>query len=254
MSFQSLLIKELVATLSPLGFCRLKSNHILIRLLNNEIVEYVTFRPVPSLIRGKKAFSMMAGVETIYSPTFSVNHFHAYAFDFKSFRWLDSSIKCKGPYWNVYHYDEETIHNSLQEASKDTVEFVSKYLNQVVNLPSYISFCKYMAAMRLYFADRLNEDSLLLIKTNNHESFQELIDIRVQWILNSELSMEEKRSLSYSIKSEVSQEIQSAIVGPRDRVYASVDLMNKTTQELKRRKSENSVFLLSHSISLSISD
>lgn len=234
--------------LNPYGFFILKGTHIFAKLLNETVLQYFTFRSVPSFIKGKKAFSMIAGIDTIYAETLSKAHLLAFALDYKEFRLLDSSLNYKGADWNIYHYDNDSLTNTLQDAGNETVGNILALISYVDSLEKYVEFCKYMSPVRLYYADHLHIDSPLLIKTNNHESFQDLFDFSVSLFTQSSMTNRGNGSLSPEEKQHIIEGIQTCIVTPRDRVYANPNLLDAVYEELSRRQLANKSILTRYNI------
>lgn len=234
--------------LNPHGFCIMNGTHIFAKLVDETILQYFTFRSVPSLQKGKKAFSMMAGIDTIYAETLSKAHLLAFALDYKEFRLIDHTLNCKGAYWNIYHYDINSITEALQDAGNETINNILLHISSVNSLEKYIDFCKYMSPARLYYADHLKIDSPLLIKTNNHESFHDLFDFTVSLLIRASLSNGGNGYISLEEKRHVLECIKNSIIIPRDRVYSDPELLEAVYSELSHRQLANKSMLMRYKI------
>lgn len=222
--------------LSPYGYIKLKGTHCFAKLVNNEILQYITYMGVNSSVGGKKAFSMLAGIQTIYSHDLSRGNLQATAIDYRAFIWYDPSFQ-RSSRWNVFYYDDTSIIEALENAVIATHEVAFKYMSRVQDLKAYVNYCKLMCIGRLTHADRVHLDSPLLIKTSNHESFSDFYNV----------SGKDDPS-SCDFREKVRREIQEKIVQPRDRVYESPVLLKKTEAELERRKQINTATLKSYGI------
>lgn len=232
--------------LAPYGYVKLKGMNCFAKLINNEIIHYITFKSVPSMVKGKKAFSICADIQTIYSSNLSKSYIKYFSLDIRNFGWLDESIEKmtrENYYWNTFHYDLMSLDSVLIEASKVTINIAKKCMENVKDLKSYVDFCKnsYYLLIRLSKADELNLDSMLLIKTDNHESFDDIYQKYMKYENRSD--MKEQISI-------FKHNLDEGIIKPRDRVYNSPELLQKTNEELERRKRENTIVLASYGINI----
>lgn len=174
MSLLSDFNKQFKLSLSPYGFIHLRGIRGFGRLLNNEIFQYITYQGVPSCMKGKRAFSMMFGIHTIYSPKLSKGRIQSTAMDYQSFGWIDSSLFERGPFWNVYHYDGNSTEGALNQAFYETIHVAFRHMDEVKDIATYIDYCKIMCPIRLCFSEQLHNDSILLIKESHPDSMDEV--------------------------------------------------------------------------------
>ncbi len=248
-SFQAKFNQYFSEKLCPFGFKKLKGLPAFGRLMGGELLQYIILKNCSSLMKGKKAFTLVFGIYSIYSMTQGVpEKYELYHWGISLFRILP-----KKEHWNVYRdgeelqsllyeflYDgsnDEEIQSRLEEVFIYTRDKVIPFLDKVRNLSDYLMYCKQYKDYLLRWADTIpKNESLLLIYLNDHDDLLWLYERYCESVLNdcfqgngdSEEYQKEQQML-YDIV--IRQTAQA-----RDKVYQQPDLYRKTMTELARRK------------------
>lgn len=247
MAFSTEFNKYFSDRLNPYSYQKLKGMNCFGKIVNNELIHYITYQSVASTEKGKKAFSMLAGIQTIYSQNLTKKYLQANAIDYRSFQWIDESLSKRMCKWNVYQYDDNSVSDALNEAGDETIRIIVKYMEPVQDLEAYIKYCKYMCCLRLARADQFQYDSLLLIKTRNHDSFADVYNKQISDLYVSYADRPNHPEF-IMLKKQIFSKINEEIIQARDRVYNNTELLEKTYAELERRKKENTDVLSSYGL------
>lgn len=189
--------------------------------------------------KGKKAFSIKSGVTTIYSTNLS--NIKNDGLELINYFIVDPKIQ-NNPYgWFLFEYDDKTIGIALKKALEYTVNIVVKNLLKINDLYSYIDFYKMISVIQFANADQLAGDSVLLIKTKNHESFDDAYRHSIKQVAT--LYGDENNPAVLEYKEELKNVIVNNVIAPRERVFDSPKLMQQVEKELECRKNNNTIIL-----------
>lgn len=171
MSLISVFNKACANELSKYGFQKLKGLACFGRIINNEIFQYVMPVNRKSLEKNKKAFTIASGVFTVYSPALDKGLFENYGKYFIDFEFMD-----RLPHNDLIRlcdlsYDVSSIQTVVDQSIKGFISIMLPYLDQITTLNDYVSYCKRMNISLLRNAEKMWGDSILLVKTNNHDDF-----------------------------------------------------------------------------------
>lgn len=222
------------------GFIKLRGLDCFGKLVNNELLCFITFQKKSAIHKGKKAFSVISGVRTIYS--LNLLNIENYGIDLINYKEVDQTVLQYNPWEFLFEYDNTTIVETLEKALYYTVEIALKNLFKVQTLKSYIDFYKMINISKFKYADEMFGDSILLILTDNHESFDDVYQHNINQII-SVYDGDENNPVVLEYKEKIKNVISNDVVGPRDRVFSSPELMQQVTQELEQRKKANTIIL-----------
>ncbi len=239
--------------LAPLGFVKLKGLNAFGRLINNELMHYIILTNRSSLVRGKKAFTVSAGIYSIYSFTDLSYEYDKYAFINRGLFLLKLAPKRKPEQENVYkdaselqwiNYEylyeinnEKDITDGVNECYLCVEEYVIPFLDKITDIKSYVEYCKEYRPYLLYDADKLpDNDSLLLIKLNDHDDMIQIYEKYCGNLLESVFN-ENDNPDEYKREKELYYEVFiNQIAKARDKVYDDPVLYKKTMETLENRK------------------
>ena len=233
MAFKSEFMKIFKEGLEPYGFKRMKGTDFFGKLVNEEILLFISFKKYSPPDRGLKAFDVISGVQTIYSPDLSTSTFELPALRMTNYcvPGIEGNIKAQ------YVYNESNLSIVLEEALTTTKEVILPLLTSIKDLKSCVEFLVRFRFDLLYGADTLNRDSVLLIMTDNHDSFEAVF--RQQEELAKRIANDDTSSDYYRyIKKRFFDSIQETIES-RDRVWASKELQEAVHKEAARRAEIN---------------
>ncbi len=108
-------------------------------------------------------------------------------------------------------------------------------LEKVNDLSSYINYCKRVRLRLLCNADKMYNDSLVLIQADNHDDFNDAYLYHMA-LVAKKYSIESQEYLSEEalIKNSINE-----VIFARDLVYNDPHLLNAARRELERRSSCN---------------
>lgn len=141
----------------------------------------------------------------------------------------------------------------MEEIISATALYVKESLmpifNRVYDLDSFIDFLKEYSINKLRACDTFEGESLVLIKTDNHDDFQtyfqQHLDELYAQIDAGNVGDGYTKEMAYD---DLFHGIIESIVYPRDKVYSDKSLYNEALEEAERRKSENMKKLYSYQI------
>jgi len=187
-----------------------------VKVVNNELVFFIGLKKVSALRKGNKAFTIKAGISSIY---FFYECFKM-IFDFNEHE-LQVFSPTRDYGWG-FDYNEENILEMMEKSAEITKELVIPVLENVKDLKIYVRYAKEYNLRVLKHCDVYMYDSLVLIITNNHDDFMELLrDIR-----------EDERDF-------MKERIETIYTTPRDNVYKNPKLLKAAYEEAEKRKKEN---------------
>ena len=198
-----------------------------IKVYNNELVYSVTYRNIPAVCKGKRCFTVTAGIRTIFYETFDKWGFESTEHDLLVYylRYNDNTIDNSSYIINKmqFIYDEVSLCETIEHALSEVVNFILPILDMVNDLTSYVNYAKRIQMMSLKHGDRFLGDSLVLFLNNNHEDFED------------EIEMSSKNDDPVFIRKCIKEDI----IEPRERVYNDKILLERAFAEAKKRRKCN---------------
>lgn len=225
------------ATLKEEGFKYNSKYGYFFRIINNELIQYITHIPLPYLEKGIKRYDIFAGIVSIYSASVDKDFLRSAGCGINNY--YEENLP------HGMWYTEENMIESINESLDKTMKIIIPVLNEVIDLNAYISFCKKTnSLLEIGSADKFWADSLALIMADNHDDFQDVFqraleEVKEEFRLNKcGGTYEEQYRLIYD-------GIINRIVKSRDRVYQDKKLYAEAIAEAERRKSANLEYLRS---------
>ena len=220
------------------GFQYNKKYGMHMRVVNNEIVQYITFISGPSGSREHKAFQIYAGMQSVYSYSLKKEYLLMYASVLSMYAY--ESIQ-NADYLMPYIYDEKNMYDTIRSALDRTKNVLIPIFDHVDDLSSYINLIKKIRIDILSDVDRFasnRNDALVLLKVNNRDDFDDLLQIELdrvkKWLKEGKLggTYQEQYEMLHS-------NIIERVANARDKVYDNPDLYKKAMDEAERRKVSN---------------
>ena len=148
-----------------------------------------------------------------------------------------------------FEYTEDTMEEIISATALYVKESLMPIFNRVYDLDSFIDFLKEYSINKLRACDTFEGESLVLIKTDNHDDFQtyfrQHLDELYAQIDAGNVGDGYTKEMAYD---DLFHGIIESIVYPRDKVYSDKSLYNEALEEAERRKSENMKKLYSYQI------
>lgn len=233
MAFKSEFMKIFKEGLEPYGFKRMKGTDCFGKLVNEEILLFISFKKYSPPDRGLKAFDVVAGIHTIYSPVPTGFPLQDKGIGIiRSKRQNDTAVNY--PY---FIYTDDSLSKVLNEALDKTISEIIPAISKVDSLSSCVDYLSKYCLGALASTDKLLGESVLLILSDNHDSFEAVF--RQQEELAKRIANEDTSSDYYRyIKKRFFDSIQETIES-RDRVWASKELQEAVHKEAARRAEIN---------------
>lgn len=238
MAFVSDFKKCFQFALEPYGFKKMKGTNYFGKLINNEILLYISFKNRSAIQHGNKAFSILTGVQTIYSYNLSINQLENSGISLINYRLDDSCVEVK----DIFEYQPNDISSTLKEALDQTLTIAIPELLKVKDLNSCVEFLSKYRIDLLQLSNQIYRDSVLLIITNNHDSFDSAFEQAQKAILKAFGYNEYDPNYISAIK-EINQRITNDLIKSRDMVWGDKKLQNEIFREVEKRRDNNIVIL-----------
>lgn len=234
MAFKSDLMKAFQIGLEPYGFKRMKGTSCFGKLINNEILLFIMYKKCSSPDRRKKAFDIISGVQTIYSYELSEHQL-----ELSGTSIINYNTTVPRTALNIHFiYDEANQLSVIAQALQQTISDAIPILLQINDLQSSLDFLVTYKLGMLYPADTFFRDSVLLILTNNHDSFEERI-IQEKKIALHHYFNEVDDQVFKRYMQQITDVIRNGLVKSRDKVWASQELQEELQKEIDRRVENN---------------
>lgn len=239
MSLISVFNKIYTDKLSSYGFKKLKGIACFGRIINNDIFQYVMPINRKSLEKDKKAFTIVSSVFTVYSPTLNKKLFENYGSYFINFEFMDGLPHADLIKLCDLSYDENSIQTVVEQSLEGFKTIMLPYLNQITTLNDYVSYCRRMNISLLKNAENMWGDSILLLKTNNHDDFLDDYNKICHTLLINRYNNNPNDPGYIQIKQIYYETIVGEIAESRDKVYNNTSLYEQAMNLLKTRKEKN---------------
>lgn len=228
---------ELYGRLEEDGFSRMKGTLFCGRLVNDEVLHYIIIENHRSEILGKKAFLIEFGFHSVYGGELTKDILLHNSNNLGTARSMDMHFHDKPVLWEVTYYDSDCIQQSIEEAYLKIKEIDHYIFSQIMDVKNLLEFYKRHRPRYLLCADQFANESLLLIKTADHDDFRnaledELNRCRQTGELTNRPDMFRKLELSL-------QGIVDNIITSRDRVYENQELFQSALKHLEERREMN---------------
>lgn len=227
------------------GFNYCKKYEMCIKCVNNELIQYITYLPNPVYKKNYKSYTVFSGIVSVYCSSISKEMLMQYASGI--YYYVYHFFEIANEKINGYEYDKANMLYVINCSLEDTCKTVIPIFNKVVNLDTYIEYRKKIGPSAIAGAKDFLDDSLALIKSNNHDDFQDVlqreIEILNKWEKDGKLggTFEDAYNLIYD-------GIITSIVKSRDEVYNNPQLYAKALEEANRRKNANFFILYENDI------
>lgn len=235
MTFNSEFKRIFGDTFSTEGFQYCSKLNAFVKMLSEDLMAFFAVKSAPAWNKGNKGFNFDAGIVSVYNcyPIDKKTLLCAGGMDLSSFVPRDEMVVS-------YEYNGDTMEEVLSSTALYLKERLIPIFDKVYDLNSFIDFLKEYSIFRLRACDSFAIESLVLIKTDNHDDFQtyfkQHLDELYARIDSGNVGKGYTKEMAYD---DLFHGIIESIVYPRDRVYSDKNLYNKALEEAERRKTEN---------------
>lgn len=219
--------------LKPEGFTYCSKLSVFAKMLNEELLAFIGVRTAPAWEKGNKGFMITAGIISVYHDSIDKN----------TVQYMSHQLNQFVPKEEVrvsFEYNAVTMDEVIISTAYYVKERLMPVFNAVVDLDSYIEYLKKYAIDNLRGCDVFAGESLVLIKADNHDDFQQYFKEKVDEI-NAQIdagNVGEGYTKEMCYK-DMYEGIIVGIVHPRDKVYNDANLYQEALKEAEKRKNAN---------------
>lgn len=243
MFFSSMFKKCFQHGLESYGFKPMKGTNALGKLVNDEILLYVFYDKRSAFQRGNKAFTIISGVQTIYSYELSMHQLQISGSELINYAKPDSE---NVPDY-LFEYNSNNVSEILNKALKQTLAYAIPELMKVTDLKSCVEYLGNHRSDMLYNADKCYRDSVLLIMTEDHSDYNETVKTAELSILKAFRNNENDPYYQSSIK-ELHKRFEEELINSRERTLNSPVLRDAALKEAQRRAEHNIILLKNYGL------
>jgi hypothetical protein len=233
MSFDSEFKRIFSETFQLEGFQYCSKLNAFVKMLNEDLMAYFGVKTAPAWNKGAKGFFLTAGIISIYYSSIDKKSILYAGQDLNSFLPRNEARVS-------FEYNEDTMEEIISTTASYVKERLMPIFNQVYDLKSFIDFLKEYSINKLRGCDTFKGESLILIKTDNHDDFQKYfqqhLDELYARIDAGDVGDGYTKEMAYD---DLFHGIIESIVYSRDKVYSDRNLYNEALEEAERRKNEN---------------
>lgn len=252
MSLISVFNNIYAAELSNYGFKKMKGIACFGRIINKDIFQYVMLINRKSLEKNKKGFTIISGIFTVYSPALNKVLFENYGNFFTDFEFMECLPHTELIKLCDLSYDTQSVHSNIKQSLEGFKSVMLPYLNQIITLNDYIGYCRRMKISLLKNAEQMWGDSILLLKTNNHDDFTDDYN-RICTLLLREQYNNNLNDPDYIRTKKIYYDaIVVGIAQSRDRVYNDKCLYEQAMNLMEKRKKHNFKILKSYGFDIEL--
>lgn len=215
------------------GFRYCSKLNAFVKRLSEELLAFIGVRSAPAWKKGSKGFMITSGIISVYYESIDKNTIQYMSHTLNEFVPSDE-IRVS------FEYDDDTMEEIITSTAAYVKKILMPIINQVFDLNSYIEYLKEHGIDELYDCDSFRGESLILIKTDNHDDFQQYFQEAVDETnakIDAGLTGEGyTKEVAYN---DLYRGIIESLVHARDRVYSDQNLYNAALEEAERRKNEN---------------
>lgn len=200
-----------------------------IRVIDNDLIQFVGLEKLGMYDgKGKKIFRIYAGVVSIYVEQLSNRDMMRYGRSISDYAYQRYGKQID----DMIIYDESSLENQMRIALENTRQYVYDTLFNCVDIPAYLNYLRRIMVHNLRWATEFKDDSLAMIKVNDHEDFISEFDETLAQATFMPEAEDRQRELYYSGM------VQST-AGERDKVYNDPELYAAALKECEIRKERN---------------
>lgn len=233
MTFNSEFKRIFSETFQSDGFKYCSKLDAFVKMLSEDLMAFFKAKPAPAWNKESKGFLLVIGVISTYCNSIDKKSILYASQDLRTFLPKDELVVS-------YEYTEATMEEILTEKAAHLRKILMPVFNKVFDLNSYIEYLKEYSIGRLANCDKFQGESLILIKSDNHDDFQKYFQLHLNKLYTQidagNAGEGYTKAMAYD---DLFHGIIENIVYPRDKVYSNKDLYKEAMEEAEKRKKEN---------------
>ena len=148
------------------GFKYCSKLNVFAKMLNEDLLAFIGVKSAPIWNKGSKGFMITAGIISTYYDSIEKNSVLMIGHDLNLFL-PKNEVRVS------FEYDDNTMEEIISITALYVREHLLPVINQVFDFNSYIEYLKKYSIDLLWNCDSFKGESLILIKADNHDDFQE---------------------------------------------------------------------------------
>lgn len=219
--------------IKPDGFSYCSKLNMFVKMLNKELLAFIGTKSAPAWEKGNKGFMITAGIISVYYESIDKNNVQYMSHELFHFLPKDE-IKVS------FEYNFDTMEEVINNTAFYVKERLLPVFNTVTDLDSYIEYMKMYSISDLRGCDLYKGESLVLVKADNHDDFQQYFQDSVAEInARIDAGLVGEGYTKEDCYKDFYEGIIEGVVQPRDKVFADSNLLNAALEEADRRKNDN---------------
>jgi len=240
---ESDLQKCLESNLSASGYIKLKNEKMFLKLVNGEILQFVSYYKVRTYRKGVCEFGISAGVSTIYRPSIDADILSRCEMSIKLLA-SRLNLPFDEPLYRLRIGGDSNV-KALSSAVRNVSRFICKIFKSVTNLNEFVEFKKKTDVSSLTLRNDFPGDSLALIKSGNSDDFLNVYDDVIHSLRKSGICDCDNYGL---ICKNLYRETVEMTAGARDAVRSDPEKYSAAIDECERRRRENLALLKKYNV------
>ena len=167
MSFNSQFKLIFGETFQTEGFRYCSKLNVFVKMLNEDLMAFFGVKTAPAWNKGAKGFFLTAGIISTYHSSIDKKSILYAGQDLNSFLPRNEARVS-------FEYTEDTMEEIISATALYVKERLMPIFNRVYDLDSFIDFLKEYSINKLRACDTFEGESLVLIKTDNHDDFKRI--------------------------------------------------------------------------------
>lgn len=217
------------------GFVLSRKYGMFLKVVNKELLLYVTLEKRVPVDKGKQSFSITGNITSVYTESLEEKDllFHA-----RRLYWYSRIMpEFQKMLPECYSYSEADSLGIMELALSDARKSILKKMEEVTCPEKYLVFCKKMNPECFQMKYRFSGDSLALIAFHDHDDFLDVLDYTIgQSFADRPEKLQEAKKKFYYYMVELT-------AGKRDEIYNDPKLYQEAVDECERRKNKNLLLL-----------
>lgn len=210
------------------GFVYCSKLGVFIRVIGNELIQYVGIRKMGQWGKDTRGFRVYASVLSLYVNEISKENITRLGSPITLFE--------RNNIPDIHEYNDATLEEQVEKSMENFMRYVYGKMCMTVDLESYIRELKYVFRLPFAGASQFLGDSLALVKADNHDDFLDVLEIEVDRALTFPIYKSTSRE---KIRDHFYYGIVESTAGERDKVYNDPELYAAALKECEIRKERN---------------
>lgn len=250
-SIEQVFYRVFLDEMTQRGFILSRKYGMFMKLVNNELLQYLAIEKRTACAKGNRAFCIQANIVSIYMDAMDKRTLCLRADRLNRYSLGLHGVEHVSP--DTYEYNDASAEALMEAALEDTKKNLCPIFENTTDFKKYIEFAKVFRIDQIRESLRYWSDSLILIKCNDHDDFLGVLETYLKRQYNCDQyvhlklwgepefdSWEEYKEKNYEDYYEC---IVTWTAGERDQIYNDPELYQAALKELERRKAANIVVL-----------